>query len=62
MRWTDEALGALQEVSEAYITTLFEDSNLLTIYSKRVTVMPKDMHLVRRIRGELSDDVVARKK
>ena len=51
-RWTGEALGALQEASEAYITSLFEDSNLAAIASKRVTVMPKDMQLIRRIRGE----------
>ena len=51
-RWTSQALGALQEASEAYITSLFEDSNILTIHSKHVTVMPKDMHLIRRIRGE----------
>ena len=55
-RWTGEALGALQEASEAYTTTLFEDTNLLTIHSKRVTVMPKDMILVRRIRGEKAKD------
>ena len=42
-RWTGEALGALQEASEAYITTLFEDSNIACIHAKRVTVMPKDM-------------------
>ena len=51
-RWTSEALGALQEASEAYITSLFKDSNLAAIASKHVTVMPKDMQLVRRIRGE----------
>ena len=61
-RWTSEAIGALQEASEAYITSLFEDSNLATIASKRVTVMPKDMQLVQRIRGEKADDPVARKK
>ena len=61
-RWTGEALGALQEASEAYTTTLFEDTNLLTIHSKRVTVMPKDMILVRRIRGEKYDDPDARIK
>ena len=54
-RWTGEALGALQEASEAYITALIEDSNLVCIHSKRVTVMPKDMQLVRRIRGEHID-------
>ena len=61
-RWTSEAIGALQEASEAYITSLFEDTNLLTIHSKRVTVMPKDMILVRRIRGEKYDDPDARIK
>ncbi|KAL7456775.1 hypothetical protein ACHAWC_008243 [Mediolabrus comicus] len=61
-RWTGEALGALQEASEAYTTTLFEDTNLLTIHSKRVTVMPKDMQLVRRIRGEKADDPAARRE
>ena len=61
-RWTGEALGALQEASEAYTTTLFEDTNLLTIHSKRVTVMPKDMILVRRIRGEKADDPAARRE
>ena len=30
----------------------FEDSNLVAIHAKRVTLLPKDMELVRRIRGE----------
>ena len=34
------------------MTTLLEDSNLVTIHSKRVTVMPKDISLITRIRGE----------
>ena len=55
-RWTGEALNALQEASEAYITGILEDSNLATIASKRFTVMPKDMQLVRQIRGELAAD------
>jgi histone H3 len=33
---------------------LFEDSNLLAIHAKRVTIFPKDMQLARRIRGERS--------
>ena len=41
-----------QEASEAYLVTLFEDSLLCTIHAKRVTLMPKDMTLARRIRGE----------
>ena len=53
-RWTSNAIKALQEASEAYITTLIEDSNLVTIHSKRVILMPKDVQLIRRIRGETS--------
>ena len=46
------AIGALQEASEAYLVGLFEDTNLCAIHAKRVTVMPKDIQLGRRIRGE----------
>mmetsp|Transcript_11930 Transcript_11930/g.19253 ORF Transcript_11930/g.19253 Transcript_11930/m.19253 type:complete len:157 (-) Transcript_11930:494-964(-) len=45
------ALEALQEAAEAYIVSLFEDTNLCTIHAKRVTIMTKDMQLARRIRG-----------
>ena len=31
---------------------LFEDCNLCAIHAKRVTVMAKDIHLARRLRGE----------
>ena len=42
----------LQEASEAYLVGLFEDTNLCAIHAKRVTIMPEDIQLVRRIRGE----------
>ncbi|ODM92242.1 histone H3.3 [Orchesella cincta] len=45
------ALEALQEASEAYITGLFEVTNLCAIHARRVTIMPKDIQLARRIRG-----------
>jgi histone H3 len=51
-RWQSSALGALQESAEAYLTGLFEDTNLCAIHAKRVTIMPKDIQLARRIRGE----------
>ncbi|KAI1708393.1 core histone h2A/H2B/H3/H4 domain-containing protein [Ditylenchus destructor] len=44
--------GALQEASEAYLVGLFEDTNLCAIHAKRVTIMPKDIQLARRIRGD----------
>ncbi|WOL20006.1 hypothetical protein Cni_G28808 [Canna indica] len=43
---------ALQEVAEAYLVGLFEDTNLCVIHAKRVTIMPKDIQLAHRIRGE----------
>ena len=52
MRFHSQALLALQEASEAYLVGLFEDTNLCAIHAKRVTIMPKDLQLARRIRGE----------
>ena len=52
MRWQNAAILALQEAAEAYLVSLFEDSNLCAIHAKRVTIMVKDMALARRIRGE----------
>ena len=42
----------LQEAAEAYLVGLFEDTNLCAIHAKRATIMPKDIQLARRIRGE----------
>ena len=53
-RFQFAALGALQEAGEAYLVGLFEDTNLCAIHAKRVTIMPKDIQLARRIRGERS--------
>merc|ERR1712010_411624 len=52
LRFQSSAVLALQEASEAYMVGLFEDTNLCAIRAKRVTIMPKDMQLARRIRGE----------
>ena len=52
LRFQAQAVGALQEASEAYLVGLFEDTNLCCIHAKRVTIMPKDVQLARRIRGE----------
>jgi histone H3 len=35
-----------------HVKILFEDTNLCAIHAKRVTIMPKDIQLARRIRGE----------
>eukprot|EP01115_Flamella_aegyptia_P004343 TRINITY_DN1880_c0_g1_i1.p1 TRINITY_DN1880_c0_g1~~TRINITY_DN1880_c0_g1_i1.p1 ORF type:complete len:145 (-),score=83.47 TRINITY_DN1880_c0_g1_i1:64-498(-) len=52
LRFQSSAIAALQEAAEAYLVGLFEDSNLCAIHAKRVTIMPKDIQLARRIRGE----------
>jgi histone H3 len=52
LRFQGFAIMALQEASEAYLVGLYEDTNLCAIHSKRVTIMPKDIQLARRIRGE----------
>lgn len=54
LRWQSTAILALQEAAESYMIGLFEDSNLCAIHAKRVTIMPKDIQLARRIRGERS--------
>lgn len=52
LRFQASAVAALQEASESYLVGLFEDTNLCAIHAKRVTIMPRDMQLARRIRGE----------
>jgi histone H3 len=52
LRFQSSAVLALQEAAEAYLVGLFEDTNLCAIHAKRVTIMPKDIQLARRIRGE----------
>ena len=52
LRFQAQAVAALQEAAEAYLIGLFEDTNLCAIHAKRVTIMPKDIQLARRIRGE----------
>mmetsp|Transcript_31551 Transcript_31551/g.77306 ORF Transcript_31551/g.77306 Transcript_31551/m.77306 type:complete len:166 (-) Transcript_31551:75-572(-) len=55
LRWKVDAILALQFAAEDYIIGLFEDTNLCAIHARRVTIMPRDIRLARRIRG-LRDD------
>ena len=50
-RWQVRALFALQQAAESYLVAYLCDTNLLAIHAKRSTIMPKDMILIRRIRG-----------
>ncbi len=51
-RWQGAAILATQTAAEDYLTVQLEDANVCALHSKRVTVMPKDIQLVRRIKGE----------
>ena len=52
LRFQSAAILCLQEAAEAYLVRLFDDANLCAIHTRRVTIMPKDILLARRIRGE----------
>lgn len=52
VRFQASSIMAVQEAAESYLVGLFEDTNLGAIHAKRVTIMPKDMKLAKRLRGE----------
>ena len=52
VRFQSTAVLALQEASEAYMVGMFDDTNLCAMHAKRVAIMPRDMLLARRLRGE----------
>ena len=49
LRFQSAAILCLQEAAEAYLISLFKDTNLCAIHAKRVTIMPRDIQLARRI-------------
>lgn len=52
LRFQASAVAAIQEATEAFVVSLLADSNLAALHSGRVTAMPRDLQLVRRLRGE----------
>ena len=52
LRFQSSAIMTLQEAAEAYLVGLFEDTDLCAVHAGRITIMPKDIQLARRIRGE----------
>ena len=51
LRWMKGAVEALHEGTEAYMTSLMEDANLLAIQARCYTIQPRYIQLARRIRG-----------
>lgn len=52
LRFQASAVAAIQEATESYVVSLLSDTNLCALHSRRVTIMPRDVHLARRLRGE----------
>ncbi|KAH6915693.1 histone-fold-containing protein [Coprinopsis sp. MPI-PUGE-AT-0042] len=51
-RFRPDALEGLQQATEAYMVGLFQDLQAIALHAKRVTIMPRDMGLARRLRRE----------
>ena len=51
-RFQSTAILVLQEAAEAFLVGLFEDTNLIALHCRRVTIMPRDLQLAIRIRGD----------
>ena len=54
-RMEAQALAALQEAGEVFLSGLFEDANLFCLHGKRVTIMQKDLQLSQRVRNVQKD-------
>ena len=52
LRFQSSAVAAIQEATESYVVSLLADTNLCAIHTRRVTIMPRDINLARRLRGE----------
>ena len=52
-RITGEALKMLREIGEEHVVGVFEGANLACMHRDRCTVAPRDMHLFRRLRGDV---------
>jgi histone H3/H4 len=51
LKFKADSMLALHEASEAYLVSLAEDTNLCAIHARRVTIMPKDIQLAKKIRN-----------
>ncbi len=57
VRFREDALLALQEAAEMYLFQLFDDANRAALHTKRVTILPKNIHLVRAARKSVNADI-----
>ena len=57
-----DAVFALQEPSEVFLINLLEDGNQCTIHRGRITMEPKDLNLVMKLREHLGDPMALAKQ
>ena len=56
-RVTEEAMEALYQGTQTYMIDFFHDVNLLALHANRVTIQPRDLQILRVLRGEPRIDV-----
>lgn len=57
LRWNTTAIECLQEASEAYLVNFLTECNLVALHAKRVTVMVRDINLVKQLRHSFHGDI-----
>ena len=62
LRFMPDAIFTLQEASEVFLVNLMENTNLCTIHCGRITITPKDYHLVMRMQEKMGDMVALAKR
>ncbi len=50
LRWNASGLLCLQEIAEDWLIEFFEDSYVLAAFAHRLTIMPRDFDVLRRLR------------
>ena len=53
LRLQSTAILVSQEAGEMFLVGLLEQYNLSALHAERVSIMPKDVQLVRHIRGDV---------
>ena len=57
VRFSPDALEALQEAAEAYLVEVFQNAQVLAIHAKRVTVMQNDIRIAHNVlRGNIQSN------
>jgi len=52
LRFTGQAVTAMQEATEAYTVNIMASANLCALHARRVTLMPRDVTLALRLNGD----------